>query len=164
MTNPKFLDGDGLNTLWADIEAEIDDQVSAAVAGLYDYKGSVATYADLPSSDVSAGDVYNVQAAYGGSPAGTNWAWTGSSWDALGGSMSNATAAAAGLMSAADKIKLDGIEANANAYELPLMSPDTRGGAKLGDGLAVEDGALLANSYIETRQSGTDTYQVLVAR
>ena len=54
----------------------------------------------------------------------------------------NATASANGLMSATDKAKLDGIAAGANAYELPLMSASTRGGAQLGDGLQVEGGKL----------------------
>ena len=31
---------------------------------------------------------------------------------------------------------------DANAYQLPLMSPDVRGGAKLGNGLEIEDGKL----------------------
>lgn len=44
----------------------------------------------------------------------------------------NATTGAAGLMSAADKSKLDGIAANANNYSLPLASASTRGGVKTG--------------------------------
>lgn len=53
-----------------------------------------------------------------------------------------ATTSANGLMSATDKAKLDGIESGANAYTLPTMSATTKGGAKLGDGLALTDGAL----------------------
>ena len=64
------------------------------VTGLYSYKGSVATYANLPASP-STGDVYNVEAAYGDYPAGTNWAWTGTAWDALGGSFTITFATAA---------------------------------------------------------------------
>lgn len=64
------------------------------VTGLYNYKGSVATYAALPDSP-ETGDVYNVEAAYGDYPAGTNWAWTGSAWDALGGSFTITFATAA---------------------------------------------------------------------
>lgn len=45
---------------------------------------------------------------------------------------SAATQAAQGLMSAADKKKLDGIAASANAYALPLAAAATRGGAKIG--------------------------------
>lgn len=43
------------------------------------YRGSVATYADLPSSDQKIGDMYNVLAD------GANYAWDGTSWDALSG-------------------------------------------------------------------------------
>ncbi len=49
----------------------------------------------------------------------------------------NATQSAAGLMSASDKGKLDGVESGANNYSLPTMGASTKGGAKLGDGLKV---------------------------
>lgn len=45
---------------------------------------------------------------------------------------SNATQSAAGLMSAADKKKLDGIAANANNYSLPLAANGVRGGIQIG--------------------------------
>ena len=38
----------------------------------------MATYAKLPATGQTAGDVYNVEAD------GMNYAWTGSAWDALG--------------------------------------------------------------------------------
>lgn len=53
-----------------------------AVAGMYRYKGSVATVSALPSSGNTVGDVYNVQAD------GMNYAWNGTSWDPLGSSFS----------------------------------------------------------------------------
>jgi hypothetical protein len=74
----------------------------------------------------------------------------------------DATQSAHGLMSATDKIKLDGIEAGANNYTLPTMSASVKGGAMLGSGLSVSDGALSAKTRMETRQSGGDTYHVLV--
>lgn len=43
---------------------------------------------------------------------------------------SNATTSAAGLMSASDKSKLDGIASGANAYSLPTASSSTLGGVK----------------------------------
>ena len=64
-----------------------------ALSSVYTYKGSVSTYANLPSSGQTTGDVYNVVAAYTDSqnnityPAGTNFAWNGSAWDALGGNL-----------------------------------------------------------------------------
>lgn len=53
--------------------------------GVYHYKGSVATESALPSQDNVQGDVWNIvdTSTYG--PAGTNVAWDGTAWDALGG-------------------------------------------------------------------------------
>lgn len=62
------------------------NEVKSSISGVYTYKGSVATYDDLPD-DAEVGDVYNVEAAYGNYPAGTNYAWDGTKWDALGGSV-----------------------------------------------------------------------------
>lgn len=56
-------------------KTEIDGKVSS----VYKYKGTVATYQDLPSTDLIIGDVYNVE------EDGSNYAWTGNSWDKLGG-------------------------------------------------------------------------------
>lgn len=57
------------------------------LVGLYDLKGSVDTYADLPTN-AEKGDVYNVIAAddANGIRAGENVVWTGTEWDRLGGS------------------------------------------------------------------------------
>lgn len=65
-------------------------KVTAAQLGLatvYKYKGSVETYADLPTSGQKIGDVYNVKQA---DPdhnieAGDNVAWDGEKWDILAG-------------------------------------------------------------------------------
>lgn len=54
-----------------------------------------------------------------------NIPWTNTTYNA-------ATTSAAGLMSASDKAKLDGIAAGANNYSLPLASSLTRGGVKIG--------------------------------
>lgn len=65
-------------------------KVTAAQLGLatvYKYKGSVETYADLPTSGQQVGNVYNVKQA---DPdhnieAGDNVAWDGKKWDILAG-------------------------------------------------------------------------------
>lgn len=65
-------------------------KVTAAQLGLatvYKYKGSVETYADLPTSNQQIGDVYNVKQA---DPdhnieTGDNVAWDGTAWDILAG-------------------------------------------------------------------------------
>lgn len=56
-----------------------------------------------------------------------------------------ATTSAAGLMSASDKTKLDGIATGANNYTLPAATASTLGGVKVGSGLSVtSDGTLSA--------------------
>ena len=52
---------------------------------MYKYKGSVANSSNLPTSGQTKGDVYNIVNASSYGPAGTNVAWDGSAWDALGG-------------------------------------------------------------------------------
>ena len=60
--------------------------LTQAEAGVYKYKGSVQTYADLPTENNQVGDVWNVIEKYESYPAGTNFAWTpDGTWDALGG-------------------------------------------------------------------------------
>jgi len=63
-----------------DIKSYIDNKVST----VYKYKGTLSV---LPSdtSNVSIGDVYNIDESVSGYPAGTNFAWTGIGWDGLGG-------------------------------------------------------------------------------
>lgn len=67
-------------------KTETDAAINAKVAGLYKPKGSKATYADLPATGNSVGDVWNVV------DTGMNYAWVGGTagengdgWDALGG-------------------------------------------------------------------------------
>lgn len=57
-------------------------------------------------------------------------------------STSNATQSAAGLMSASDKTKLDGIASGANAYSLPNASSSTLGGVKVGSNISVSSGTI----------------------
>ena len=48
-----------------------------------------------------------------------------------------ATTSTAGLMSAADKVKLNGIATGANAYSLPAATGSVRGGITVGSGLSI---------------------------
>lgn len=73
-------------------KADFDNphKVTAKQLGLttvYQYKGSVATYADLPTTGQKVGDVWNVETADPdhGIKAGDNVAWDGAQWDTLGG-------------------------------------------------------------------------------
>lgn len=111
------------------------------ISSVYSYKGSKATYAELPS-DAAAGDVWNVEEAHDNHPAGTNWAWTGTAWDALGGAIDlsayyNKTQADAAIAAAVDAEKslreaadtaLDGkITTNTQAIAKINGSADTEG-------------------------------------
>ena len=58
-------------------KTEVDGKVSA----VYKYRGSVEDYEHLPSTDLTVGDVYNVE------DTGDNYAWTGTAWDKLSGTV-----------------------------------------------------------------------------
>ena len=53
-----------------------------------------------------------------------------------------ATTAAAGLMSAEDKVKLNGIATNANNYSLPSATSSVLGGVKIGSNISVSNGTI----------------------
>lgn len=55
----------------------VDDTVAAHLVGVYTYKGSKDTYANLPATGNNVGDVWNVE------DTGTNYAWNGTNWDSL---------------------------------------------------------------------------------
>lgn len=63
--------------------------VADKLIGVYTYRGSVNTYADLPSTNVQTGDVYNVVTGSGGKADGINYAAVVDqgtiTWDELGG-------------------------------------------------------------------------------
>ena len=52
------------------------------------------------------------------------------------------TTSTSGLMSAADKTKLDGIDSGANKYTLPTASSTTLGGVKVGSNISVSSGTI----------------------
>ena len=52
-------------------------EVDAKVSSVYKFKGSVATFSDLPSEGQVIGDVYNI------TETGANYAWTDAGWDKL---------------------------------------------------------------------------------
>lgn len=62
------------------------NQIKTDLGSALTYKGSVDTYDQLPE-EAEVGDTWNVAQAYQTYPAGTNYAWTGTAWDALGGSV-----------------------------------------------------------------------------
>lgn len=81
----------GISATDGAVKDYVDNQISAAITSVYKVKGSVATYEDLPATGNIEGDVYNVVAAYGNYPAGTNFVWVDGQpdgeWDPLGGAI-----------------------------------------------------------------------------
>lgn len=71
----------------ASAKSYTDTQINAKLSSALKYKGSKDTYADLPKTGNQVGDVWNVVVAYGNAHAGTNWAWNGTVWDPLGGTI-----------------------------------------------------------------------------
>ena len=83
---------DGTDLTVTDKKVNIDLSAYAKTTDLstvYRYKGTVATFAALPTADPVEGDAYNVEAAdaTNGIKAGDNVAWNGTSWDNLSGAV-----------------------------------------------------------------------------
>ena len=74
-------------TKTSDITNDSGFITSADITDVYKYKGTKANYSELPTTNNVVGDVWNVTNAYNDYPEGTNFAWDGSTWDALGGSV-----------------------------------------------------------------------------
>ena len=76
---------------------DVDTKITNAITAAYKYQGSVDNYSDLPENVTTIGFVYNVKNAVGNigdknyTPAGTNYAWNGTEWDALGGTIDLST-------------------------------------------------------------------------
>ena len=61
--------------------SDVQTAINTAVSSAFTYKGSVATESALPASGNKTGDVYDVL------DTGMNYAWDGTKWDALGGTI-----------------------------------------------------------------------------
>lgn len=77
---------ENLNALATTVESlptidEVNSAISSNLTSVYQFKGSVADYASLPTGYgvAQTGWVYNTE------DTGMNYAWTGTAWDSLGG-------------------------------------------------------------------------------
>ena len=66
---------------FTEYDASIKSYVDSKVASVYKYKGSVANVDALPTENQTVGDVYNVE------DTGDNYAWNGTAWDKLAGTV-----------------------------------------------------------------------------
>ena len=76
-----FIDNtvNDLQNYYKKSETYTKQEVDGKLSSVYKYKGTVASYNNLPSTGLTIGDVYNVE------DTGDNYAWTGTDWDKLGG-------------------------------------------------------------------------------
>lgn len=82
-----FTNDSGYQTA-ENVNSKLADYAKKAdIASVYKFKGSVNTYADLPTTGQKVGDVYNVETADSEHEikAGDNVAWDGTKWDPLSG-------------------------------------------------------------------------------
>lgn len=133
------------------------------LSSVYSYKGSKATYAELPSN-AAAGDVWNVEKAHDNHPAGTNWAWTGTAWDALGGAIDLSAYYNKTQADAAIKAAVDAEKALRGAADTALdgkITTNTQAIAKI-NGNASTDGSIAnaikqAKDYADTKTGDIST-------
>ena len=107
--------------------ATLDGNGKVPASQLPSYVDDVEEYADTAHFPPT-GEADKIYVAM---DTGFTYRWSGSQYVRLN-TYDEATQIASGLMSAADKTKLDGIEAGANNYSLPLSASGTRGGIKIG--------------------------------
>lgn len=92
----------------------LNDKVNTAISGVMRYKGSVQTYADLPTEDLEVGDVYNVIAD------DSNYAWTGEEWDMIGSAVDTSN-----LVDKTSNQEITGIKTFTNQFRLKYNANDT---------------------------------------
>lgn len=143
-------DIDGLGDQVSAIEEKIPETASAEnplvtrseISSVYKFKGSVATYNDLPTG-ATVGDVYNV------TDTGANYAWDGSAWDKLSETVDLSSYATTAYVNAREQdIRDDYIQADSelqqqiNAHATAITN--------------IEDGVDSINGKIPTNASTTN--------
>lgn len=109
------------DSIGAEVDGKVASPASAGTAGqVLSTNGTATEWIDLPEGTVYTG---TAPITVSGSAIGITAASTG----------------AAGSMSAADKAKLDGIDANANNYVLPYATSTVLGGIMLEDPSSISE-------------------------
>ena len=141
LNKPTTLAGYGITNAYTKTETDL------MMTAVYKYKGVVATSANLPSTGMVVGDVWNV------TDININYAWDGSAWDPLGGvvgaDVSLATPTTDGLLSASDFVKLSGIAAGAEVNVNPDWNA-VSGDAQILNKPTTISGYGITNAYTKT--------------
>ena len=157
----------GFGTNSGSVKTYVDGAISSAISSVYKVKGSVASYDLLPASGQVIGDVYNVIAAYSTYPAGTNFVWNGTEWDALGGTIDLSPylyISAFTAYTAATETRLGGIEGDIDTLESSLTAEtksrqdaDTEINGKIGSGFTSSSTIADAITNERTARTSADT-------
>ena len=137
--------------------ATLDGNGKVPSSQLPSYVDDVEEYADRAHFPTTG----EADKIYVARDTGFTYRWSGTQYVRLN-AYDEATQNASGLMSAADKTKLDGVETGANRYELPLAASGTRGGVQTGyttDGANRNYAVQLDSEKMYVNVPWTDTHQ-----
>lgn len=134
------------------------EEIVSTLGSVMHYKGSVATYADLPSSGQELGDVYNVISD------GSNYAWDGTDWDAIGGAVDMSAYRTATQQDAIDATKQNKLTSSDAGTDIEIVTDQhteieqtVSGTSPLSLTDAKEDGLEEVKLFGGCEQSGTPT-------
>lgn len=150
----KYFKGNGK---WADVNDKTNDdqskdieQLQKSVDNLKSTKVDKVSGKELSSNDFTDQYKNKLDSMQGVPTGGSNGQVLKKTADGVAWQNDNnttyavATQSANGLMSSADKSKLDGIAEGANAYTLPAATAQTLGGVKIGSNISLADGGVIS--------------------
>ena len=119
-------------------KSEVDNKFSALETNTV-WKQPVQTYDDIATTYPNPSDGWTVNV----NDTDYTYRYDGTEWILISANaIPNATSDVNGLMTSADKTKLDGIAENANNYSLPSATDTTLGGIRVGSNITNTDGTL----------------------
>ena len=119
-------------------KSEVDNKFSSLETGTV-WKQPVDTYDDIVTTYPNPKDGWTVNV----NDTDYTYRYDGTKWILISANaIPNATSDVNGLMTSADKTKLDGIAENANNYSLPSATDTTLGGVRVGNNITNTDGTL----------------------
>lgn len=119
-------------------KSEVDNKFSALETSTV-WKPPVDTYDDIATTYPKPSDGWTVNV----NDTDYTYRYDGTKWILISANaIPNATSDVNGLMTSADKTKLDGIAENANNYSLPSATDTTLGGVRVGSNITNTDGTL----------------------
>ena len=94
---------------------QMNAAINTALAAVLTFKGTKATYAELPSEGNKQGDVWVVTEAVAGVNGSKEYVWTGTAWEELGDTQVFETMVQSELALTADKVILGAGDKNVKA-------------------------------------------------